>query len=65
MKVPPTRPTLLGQIAALRHRGLSFRDISRTLAARGILARSGGPFGPSTLLGVVRNRRVTNTKESF
>ena len=42
--------------------GLSLRDISRPLAAGGILARNGRPFGPSTLLGVVRNRTVATTK---
>src|SRR5712692_102367 len=57
----PREQVLLGQIAAPRHRGLSLRAISRTLAARGILARNGRPFGPSTLLGVVRNRTVANT----
>jgi hypothetical protein len=56
-------PALLGQIAALRRRRLSLRDISRTLAARGILARNGRPFGPSTILGLVRNPAVANTSE--
>jgi DNA invertase Pin-like site-specific DNA recombinase len=59
----PKEQALLGKIAALRRRGLSLRGISRALAARGILARNGRPFGPSTLLGLVRNPAVMNTSE--
>ncbi len=55
--------TILAQISARRRRGQSFRAISRALAAHGVLARNGRPFGPSTLLGIVRNRTVGNTKE--
>lgn len=51
----------LAELARLRARGLSFRAISKNLAARGILARNGRPFGPPTLLGIVRNRRVVNS----
>ena len=54
---------LVGDIGALRGQGLSLRAISRDLASRGTLARNGRPFGPSTLLGIVRNRTVMNTKE--
>ena len=60
--VDPQERAVLGQIMALRRRGFSLRAISRTLAAKGVLARSGRPFGPSTLLGIVRNRTVPNTK---
>src|SRR6266852_7606237 len=56
----PREQALLGQIGALRRRGLSLRAISRALAGRGALARNGRPFGPSTLLGIVRNRTVPN-----
>src|SRR5713101_8145190 len=55
---------LVSEIEALRRRGLSLRAISRALARRGALARNGRPFGPSTLLGIVRNRTVTNSPES-
>ncbi len=57
----PREQALLGQIGALRRRGLSLRAISRALARRGALARNGRPFGPSTLLGIVRNRTVTDS----
>jgi len=53
---------LVSEIEALRAPGLSLREISRALARQGALARNGRPFGPSTLLGIVRNRRVVNTK---
>lgn len=55
---------LLGHIEALRSQALSLRAISRDLASRGTLARNGRPFGPSTLLGIVRKRTVPNTKEA-
>lgn len=48
------------ELAALRARRLSLRAIARTLADRGMLARSGRPFAPSTLWPLVRNRAVTN-----
>jgi DNA invertase Pin-like site-specific DNA recombinase len=51
---------ILGAITALRASGRSLRAIARTLADRGILARSGRPFAPSTLWPLVRNRAVTN-----
>jgi site-specific DNA recombinase len=51
---------LLGNIGVLRGQGLSLRAISRDLAGRGTLARSGRPFRPSTLLGIVRKRTVAN-----
>ena len=54
---------LVSEIEALRARGLSLREISRALARQGALARNGRPFGPSTLLGIVRNRTVMNTKQ--
>ena len=53
----------LAEVARLRASGLSLRAISKDLAARGVLARNGRPFGPSTLLGLVHNRTVVNTKE--
>ena len=59
----PKEQALLHQIEALRRQGLSLRAISRALAGRGALARNGRPFGPSTLLGIVRNRRVMNAKD--
>jgi DNA invertase Pin-like site-specific DNA recombinase len=62
--VNPQEHAVLGQIMALRRRGLSLRAISRTLAAKGVLARNGRPFGPSTLLGIVRNRTVENRLEA-
>jgi DNA invertase Pin-like site-specific DNA recombinase len=54
---------LLGHIRVLQGQGLSLRAISRYLASRGSLARNGRPFGPSTLLGIVRKRTLTNTSE--
>ncbi len=59
----PKERAALAEVARLRARGLSLRAISKALAARGILARNGRPFGPSTLLGVVRNGRLTNNLE--
>lgn len=53
--------TVVGRIVALRASGLSLRGVSRALSARGVLARNGRPFAPSTLLGLVRNRAVVNT----
>jgi site-specific DNA recombinase len=60
--VNPKEQAVLVQIATFRRRGRSLRAISRALAARGVLARNGRPFGPSTLLGLVRNRTVPNTR---
>jgi DNA invertase Pin-like site-specific DNA recombinase len=60
--VNPTEQVVLGKIVALRDQGFSLRAISRALATQGALARNGRPFGPSTLLGIVRNRTVPNTK---
>ncbi len=57
----PKERAALAEVARLRARGLSLRAISKALAARGILARNGRPFSPSTLLGVVRNRTVANS----
>ena len=48
------------RIEALRAKGLTLRGIAATLAAEGVLARSGRPFAPSTLLGLVREGPVTN-----
>ncbi len=59
--VNPREQAVLGQIVALRGQGLSIRAISRALAADGVMARNGRPFGPSTLLGIVRNRTVENS----
>jgi hypothetical protein len=55
---------VLAQVSTLRRRGQSLRAISRALAIRGVLARNGRPFGPSTLLGFVRNRTVENRLET-
>jgi hypothetical protein len=60
----PKERAALAEVARLRARGFSLRAISKALAARGILARNGRPFGPSTLLGVVRNRTVENRLET-
>jgi DNA invertase Pin-like site-specific DNA recombinase len=43
------------RIVALSGGGLSLRSLSRTLAAEGILARSGRPFGPMMLSRIVHN----------
>src|SRR6266851_1294563 len=57
--VNPREQNVLRQIVALRGQGLSIRAISRALAANGVMARNGRPFGPSTLLGIVRNQEST------
>lgn len=57
----PREQATLSRIAALRASGLSLRAISRTLAARKILARSGRPFAPMTLARLVTNRTVSDT----
>lgn len=59
----PKERAALAEVARLRVRRLSLRAISKKLAARGILARNGRPFAPSTLLGLVRKGTVMNTKE--
>jgi len=59
--VSPREQVVLAKIVALRNRGFSLRAISRALATQGVLARNGRPFGPSTLLAIVRNRTVRNT----
>jgi len=56
----PREQEVLVAIGALRASGRSLRAIARTLADRGILARSGRPFAPSTLWPLVRNRAVTD-----
>jgi len=43
-------------IAALRARGLSLRRIAGRLARDGIMGRSGRPFAPATLHGIMRAR---------
>src|SRR5216683_5561773 len=62
--VNPREQVVLAKILALRDRGFSLRAISRVLATQGVLARNGRPFGPSTLLGIVRNRTVENRPET-
>ena len=52
----PKERAARAEVERLRARGLSLRAISKALAARGILARNGRPFGPSTLLGVATAR---------
>ena len=51
-------------LALARHLapGQSLRALSAALAKRGVVARNGRPFAPSTLLGLVRNRAVVNTE---
>lgn len=51
----------LRRIVRLRAGGLSLRAIAERLAAEGIIARSGRPFAPSTLLGLVREGSLANT----
>jgi DNA invertase Pin-like site-specific DNA recombinase len=58
----PKEQATLAEITALSATGLSLRAISRALVRRGIFARNGGPFGASTLLGLVRNRAVVNSR---
>jgi DNA invertase Pin-like site-specific DNA recombinase len=58
----PSEQAALTTIGALGGSGASLRAISVELAACGILARSGRPFAPSTLLKLVRNRAVVNTE---
>jgi site-specific DNA recombinase len=57
----PEEQVVLTEIVALRTMGHSFRAIAGELAGRGIMARSGRPFAPSTLWPLVRNRPVTNS----
>lgn len=47
---------ILARITDLDASGLSLREISRALAARGILARNGRPFAPQTLARLVGDR---------
>ena len=61
LRPEPREQMVLGVIADLRASGLSLRGISRELAGRGVLARNGRPFAPSTLLALVRNRSVMNS----
>ena len=60
MPEPGERATL-EVIASLSGAGASLRSIARQLEERGIQARNGRPFAPSTLLGLVRNRAVVNS----
>ena len=59
--VNPREQIVLGKIVVLRDRGVSLRAISRALATQGRLGPERRPFCPSTLLGIVLNRTVTNT----
>jgi DNA invertase Pin-like site-specific DNA recombinase len=51
-------------IARLRARGYSLRRIAAALASRGILARSGNPFRPSTLARLVRDRAIGDSAKA-
>lgn len=54
----PHEQAVFVQIQAFHAEGLSLRQISRGLADRGILARSGRPFTASTLAPLVRHRTI-------
>ncbi|MGH2625504.1 MAG: recombinase family protein [Anaerolineales bacterium] len=60
----PGEQVTVSRILALPATGLSLRAIARALDAEGLRARSGQPFGPSTLLGLVRNRAVLNSQST-
>ena len=58
---------VLRLIASLRPGGLSLRALSRALAARGAVSRSGRPFDPkalSRMLDAVTDRSVSHTLAS-
>lgn len=56
----PGEQATVREISALSSEGLSLRAISRALAARGVLARNGRRFAPSTVAVIVHNRAVVD-----
>jgi DNA invertase Pin-like site-specific DNA recombinase len=53
----PDEQATRGEIATLSSSGLSVRGMSRALASRGLLARSGKPFAAQTLSRIVMENR--------
>lgn len=62
LEVNPSEQATLALVASLRASGLPLRAISKELAGRGVVARNGRPFAPSTLLNLVHNSSVANSE---
>ena len=54
-KIKPDRheQAVIGQMAQMRSRGLTLRDISVRLARRGTMARNGKPFSPKLIMTIL------------
>jgi DNA invertase Pin-like site-specific DNA recombinase len=59
----PTEQAARRRIVALSTTGLSLRELSRSLASEGIMARSGRPFGPTMLSRIVHNPSLVDSLE--
>jgi DNA invertase Pin-like site-specific DNA recombinase len=58
----PKEQAVLAEIFALSAAGRSLRGIARELLNRGIMARTGRPFGPQTLAQILRRRTMAGAE---